>query len=113
MTPTANAALPLAYRSDEAGRFDKAGAVERPGRCAGLRGLVAGPPRRSACALPLFGQVIDHWHRAGNWTQQWITPRNVIDLFARWGADDPTAILCGALGASRSAAPLFGADATD
>ena len=62
-------------------------------------------------ALPLFGQVIDHWHRAGNWTQQWVTLRNVIDLLARMGTDEPAAILCGALGASRSATPLFGADA--
>ncbi len=67
-----------------------------------------GDPR---AALPLFGQVIDHWQRAGNWTQQWITLRNVIDLFARLGADEPAAILCGTLGASRTAAPLFGADA--
>ncbi len=34
-----------------------------------------------------------------------------MDLFARLGTDEPAAILCGALDASRSAAPLFGADA--
>ncbi len=62
-------------------------------------------------ACDLFSQVIDHWQRADNWTQQWITLRNVIDLLARLGADEPAAILCGALGASRSATPLFGADA--
>jgi hypothetical protein len=62
-------------------------------------------------ALVLFGQVIDHWQRAGNWTQQWITLRNVISLFARLGADESAAILCGALDCRRTAAPLFGADA--
>ncbi|MGH3824783.1 MAG: ATP-binding protein [Pseudonocardiaceae bacterium] len=76
---------------------------------ASLRGRHGDP----LAALPLFGQVIDHWQRAGNWTQQWITLRNVIDLFARLGADEPAAILCGALGASRTATPLFGADADE
>jgi predicted ATPase/DNA-binding SARP family transcriptional activator len=156
----ANAALPLAYRSDEAGAIeaacrarsiavtagsphiigwadyvfgealanvdpcgaiaavDAALATARETRNRFLEGIALvsaaslqarhGDP---CAALPLFGQVIDHWHRAGNWTQQWTTLRNVIDLFARLGADEPAAILCGALGASRSAAPLFGADA--
>jgi predicted ATPase/DNA-binding SARP family transcriptional activator len=62
-------------------------------------------------ALPLFGQVIEHWQRAGNWTQQWITIRNVIELFARLTVDEPAAVLCGALAASRTAPRLFGADA--
>ncbi len=62
-------------------------------------------------ALPLFGQVIDHWQRTGNWTQQWITIRNLIDLFARVGVDEPAAVLCGALEVSRTAPGLFGADA--
>lgn len=62
-----------------------------------------------------MGQVIDRWQRAGNWTQQWITLqwitlRNVIDLLSRLGADEPAAVLCGALDASRNAASLFGAD---
>jgi predicted ATPase len=67
-----------------------------------------GDPR---AALPLFGQVIEHWQRAGNWTQQWITIRNVIEALARVGADEPAAILCGALNTRRSSPPLFGADA--
>jgi hypothetical protein len=67
-----------------------------------------GDPRT---ALPLFGQVIDHWKRAGNWTQQWITIRNVIDLFARLGSDVAATVLCGAVDASRTAPGLFGADA--
>lgn len=67
--------------------------------------------RDPRAALPLFGQVIDHWQGAGNWTQQWITIRNVIDLFARLGSDVAAAVLCGALDASRTAPRLFGADA--
>lgn len=156
----ANAALPLAYRSDEAGAVEAAHkarsiavtanspyviawadyvlgetlAIVNPGgaivavdaalatardtRNRFLEGiaLVSAASLRArhgdpSAALDLFGQVIDHWHRAGNWTQQWVTLRNVIDLFTRLGADEPAAILCGALGASRSAAPVFGADA--
>ena len=67
-----------------------------------------GDPR---AALEPFGRVVDRWHRAGNWTQQWITLRNVIDLFARLSADEPAVVLSGAMRASRSAAPLFGSDA--
>lgn len=62
-------------------------------------------------ALPLFGQVIEHWQRAGNWTQQWITIRNLIELFARLSVDEAAAVLCGALDVSRTAPGLFGADA--
>lgn len=67
-----------------------------------------GDPR---AALQQFGQVIEHWQRAGNWTQQWITMRNVIEALARLGADEPATILCGALDTRRGAPPLFGADA--
>jgi hypothetical protein len=55
--------------------------------------------------------VIDQWQRTGNWTQQWTTLRNVIDLFVRLSADEPSVVLMAALRASRLAAPLFGSDA--
>jgi ATP/maltotriose-dependent transcriptional regulator MalT len=41
-----------------------------------------------AAALQLSAEVIDHWHRAGNWTQQWTTLRNVVEPLIRLGADD-------------------------
>ena len=62
-------------------------------------------------ALDLFAAAVRQWRRAGNWTQQWTTLRNVIDLFARLAADEAAAVLSAALRTSRSAAPLYGSDA--
>ena len=62
-------------------------------------------------ALDLFAAAVEQWHRAGNWTQQWTTLRNVIDLFVRLSADEAAAVLSAALRTSPSAAPLFGTDA--
>ena len=62
-------------------------------------------------ALQRFPDLIDLWHRAGNWTQQWITLRSLIATLVGLGRDQPAAVLYGALSASPTAAPLFGADA--
>ena len=62
-------------------------------------------------ALDLFAAAVRQWRRAGNWTQQWTTLRNVIDLFVRLAADEAAAVLSAALRTSRSAAPLYGSDA--
>ena len=67
-----------------------------------------GDPRQ---ALEIFRDAVRHWHRAGNWTQQWTTVRNVVDLLVRLGADEPAALLYGAVSTRRTAAPVFGADA--
>jgi hypothetical protein len=55
--------------------------------------------------------VIEHWHQAGNWTQQWTTLRNVIDLLVRLHRDHYAAVLHGAVTSRTNAAPVFGADA--
>jgi predicted ATPase/DNA-binding SARP family transcriptional activator len=62
-------------------------------------------------ALQMFLMVVQHWHRVGNWTQQWTTLRNVIDLLVRLGADRPAAVLLGAVRAAHTAAPIYGTDA--
>jgi hypothetical protein len=62
-------------------------------------------------AVRLFLEVIPLWQRAGNWTQQWTTVRNVIELFVRLGVNRPAAVLIGAVEAATTAAPVFGADA--
>lgn len=67
-----------------------------------------GDPRQ---ALEIFRDAVQHWHRAGNWTQQWTTIRNVVDLLVRLGADEPAALLYGAVSSRSTAAPVFGADA--
>ncbi|MGE5762843.1 MAG: hypothetical protein ACM3ZF_02840 [Mycobacterium leprae] len=55
--------------------------------------------------------MIEHWHRAGNWTQQWTTIRNVVEVLVRLRVDEPAAVLYGAVTSRPTAAPVFGADA--
>jgi ATP/maltotriose-dependent transcriptional regulator MalT len=62
-------------------------------------------------ALPLFAEVIEHWQQARNWPQQWTTMRSVVTLLARVGADEPAAVLYGALTSAETATTPFGADA--
>ena len=65
-----------------------------------------GDPRQ---ALEIFRDAVQHWHRAGNWTQQGTTVRNVVGLLVRLGADEPAALLYGAVSTHSTAAPVFGA----
>lgn len=62
-------------------------------------------------ALRLFEDVLQHWQRRGNWIQQRITLRNLVDLLARVGAHEPAAVLYGACTASSTATPAYGAEA--
>ncbi|MCA1846923.1 MAG: hypothetical protein LC792_27755, partial [Actinobacteria bacterium] len=62
-------------------------------------------------ALGGFPDLIDHWERAGNWTQQWTMLRSLVTTLAQLGRDEPAAVLYGALTASPTAPPVFGADA--
>ncbi len=62
-------------------------------------------------ALPLFADLIEHWHRSGGWTQLWLTLRNLVELVSRLGAYDDAAVLYGACDAfSRTQRP-YGAEA--
>ena len=67
-----------------------------------------GDPTRAAGFL---GEAIDYWSQAGNWTQQWITIRHVIDLLVRLGAHEQAAVLLGALTESTTATAAYGPDA--
>jgi predicted ATPase/DNA-binding SARP family transcriptional activator len=62
-------------------------------------------------ASRLFDEAIAYWSQAGNWTQQWITLRNVVDLLVRLDAAEPATVIYGALTASSTATPPYGADA--
>jgi predicted ATPase/DNA-binding SARP family transcriptional activator len=62
-------------------------------------------------ALDLYEQLVDHWQRAGVWTQQWTTLRTLVELLADVGEDRAGAALLGAIEATTTAAPVFGADA--
>lgn len=50
-------------------------------------------PREGLAAFP---DVIRHWRRAGDWTHQWTTLRNLVPLLVRLEADEPAARLYGA-----------------
>jgi predicted ATPase/DNA-binding SARP family transcriptional activator len=44
-------------------------------------------------ALRGYRDLIDYWHRSGNWTQQWVTLRNLAQLLRRLGDNQPAALL--------------------
>ena len=46
-----------------------------------------------ADALRGYRDLIDYWHRSGNWTQQWVTLRNLAQLLRRLGDNQPAALL--------------------
>ena len=48
-------------------------------------------------ALELAGLVIDTWHRAGDWANQWLSLRHVAGVFALRGEHEAAAVLRGAL----------------
>ena len=64
-----------------------------------------------ASAAATFLEAIEHWHQAGDWTHQWITIRNVVDLLLRAGTDEAAAVLHGVVTSRTTAAHAFGADA--
>ena len=67
-----------------------------------------GDPRS---AVPLFADVIEHWHRLGNWTQRWTTFRSVAELLERLDDPEPSALLVGAASAPSRPAQAYGPDA--
>ncbi|MCV2490913.1 hypothetical protein OF117_16280 [Geodermatophilus sp. YIM 151500] len=66
-----------------------------------------GDPARALADLHL---LVDHWHRAGAWTQCWVAVRALIDVLSRMGRHRDVARLLGALRASPRATRPFGAD---
>lgn len=62
-------------------------------------------------ALQAFLGVITHWREAGDWTHQWVTLRNLLDLFLRLEHLEAAATLHGAVTSAQTAAPAFGSDA--
>ncbi|MDP9023361.1 MAG: winged helix-turn-helix domain-containing protein [Actinomycetota bacterium] len=60
-------------------------------------------------ALKLFSEVIAHWRRLGDYTHQLTTLRNLVEVLTQIGADEPAAVLHGAV--TEGLAPSFGAEA--
>ncbi len=67
--------------------------------------------REPLAALVELPGLIDHWLRAGLWTQLWTTMRLMIEALAATGQEEVAARLLGAQEASERAAPPYGADA--
>jgi tetratricopeptide (TPR) repeat protein len=61
-----------------------------------------------AVAATLFIEVVDHWDRVGDWSQQWLNLRYVTRLLVRVGADDDAAALHRALVAAGKSSPMDG-----
>lgn len=66
---------------------------------------VHGDPVRAASA---FLDVLGHWERVGDRTQQWLNLRYITRLAVRLGADTDAAVLHGALLAAGRPSPLAG-----
>lgn len=62
-------------------------------------------------ALRHFAALIERWARSNNWTQQWVTLRNLVEALVRLGADEPAVILHAAATTAGTAAPSYGAEA--
>lgn len=64
---------------------------------------VHGEPRTAAAALV---DVLDHWDRVGDWSQQWLNLRYIARFLARIGADDAALTLHDALVGAGKPSPL-------
>jgi len=62
-------------------------------------------------AVPMFREVLEHWHRLGNWTQRWTSYRTIADIVARLGDPESAALLVGAARAESRPARAYGPDA--
>ncbi|HEY4627023.1 MAG TPA: AfsR/SARP family transcriptional regulator, partial [Blastococcus sp.] len=51
-------------------------------------------------------EVLDHWERVGDWTQQWLNLRYVVRLLHRLGHDEDVVVLHHALRAAGKPSPL-------
>jgi predicted ATPase/DNA-binding SARP family transcriptional activator len=65
----------------------------------------------ASAALTDLAELLDEWHRAGSWNSTWLTMRLCIDVFVRLGEHKAAAQLLGAMHASTTAGPAYGADA--
>ena len=66
-----------------------------------------------ATAASDFVEVLDHWDRVGDWSQQWLNLRYVTRFLVRVGADDDAVALHRALVKAGKPSPLSGAQLAD
>jgi predicted ATPase/DNA-binding SARP family transcriptional activator len=60
--------------------------------------------------LPEFAALIDRWRRSNNWTQQWVTVRNLVESLVRLGEDEVATVLHAAATAGADP-PSYGEEA--
>ncbi|MFW6091690.1 MAG: ATP-binding protein, partial [Actinomycetota bacterium] len=65
----------------------------------------------AADSLDNFLALIDRWRRSNNWTQQWVTLRNLAESMVRIGEDEAATVLQAAAEAAGASAPSRGAEA--
>lgn len=74
---------------------------------ASLRSRLGDP----AEALGGFAALLQRWRQSNNWTQQWTTLRNLVELLVRLGADEPAVMLHAAATTADAGAHSYGAEA--
>jgi predicted ATPase/DNA-binding SARP family transcriptional activator len=62
--------------------------------------------RDAAAAARALADVLDHWDRAGDWTQQWLNLRYIVRLLVRLGRDEDAVVLHSCLLAAGKPSPL-------
>ncbi len=101
-------ALTLVEEAVELARTTDAGFIEGVAlvTSASLQGRYGQPAR----ALPAFDDLLRHWRRSGNWTQQWTTLRNLVEVLVRAEADEVAVVIAAAAEVESTAAPSFGSE---
>ncbi|WP_459279754.1 AfsR/SARP family transcriptional regulator [Arthrobacter sp. TMN-37] len=90
-------------------RTVKAGYVEGVAMVSLLSGAMRG--RDYGRAVEAFPAVIEHWHRAGMWVQQWTTLRLLAELLADLDQPRPAVVLLSAAGSAPEASVVGGPEA--
>ena len=62
--------------------------------------------RDAAAAAGALADVLDHWDRTGDWTQQWLNLRYIVRLLVRLHRDEDAVVLHGCLLAAGKPSPL-------
>jgi len=62
--------------------------------------------RDAAAAASALADVLDHWDRVGDWSQQWLNLRYIVRLLVRLGRDEEAAVLHFRLLAAGKPSPL-------
>ena len=71
---------------------------------------VRGRHEDPANVVAAYADLLRHWRRSGNWTQQWTTLRNLVEVLVQLEADDVAVAIAAAAEVEPTAAPTFGTE---